>query len=81
MSSTKLFSEHFDIHEELLLRICDGDPNLFWDAKQARIDATDPTFMSNGEQINLMCATCAQETSNINAIEEYTKQSVHFGIM
>jgi hypothetical protein len=81
LSSTTLFSQHFDIHEELLLRICDGDPNLFWNAKLARIDATDPAFMSNVEQINLMCAKCAQETKNINAIEEYTKQSVHFGFI
>ena len=81
LSSAELFSKKFDIHQELLLAICDNDPNLLHNKKIAITDCKDPTFMTTEEQISMMCAEVAHQTRNHNALEEYHKKDVYFGLM
>jgi hypothetical protein len=46
LSSPKMFAEKYEIHEELLLKICDGDQNLFMNKALAKVDGNDPKFMT-----------------------------------
>lgn len=81
LSSSKLFSELYDIHEELLLKVCDGEQNLLLNPRVAKADSMNLNYMTMEEQINLMCAKCAEDTSNSNAMEEYEKKRVYFGYL
>jgi hypothetical protein len=81
LSSPKKFSQHYNIHEELLLQICDGDPNLFCNKGLALIDANDPSYMTKNEQINRMCAQVAKDSGNKYAVDEYSKVARYFGSM
>lgn len=81
MSSPKLFSERFEIHEELLLTVCDGDQSLLCNHRIAGIDATDPAFMTMEERIQLLCGKVAEDSNNKNAMEEYKKNPVYFGLL
>lgn len=79
LSSPKLFSERFEIHESLLLTVCDGDTNLLLNHKLAKEDSSNTTYMTMEERMNSMCAQVAEKTQNQNAMEEYMKKNVHFG--
>ncbi len=81
LSSAKLFSEHFEVHEELLLNICDGDENLLWNHDLAKEDSSKKMYMTMNERIHSMCADVAQQTGNKNAIQEYKKKEVYFGYL
>mmetsp|Transcript_13783 Transcript_13783/g.15501 ORF Transcript_13783/g.15501 Transcript_13783/m.15501 type:complete len:340 (-) Transcript_13783:1093-2112(-) len=79
LGSSKLFSEHFDIHEELLLKVCDEDKNLLNNLGLAKIDANDFNFMTDEERINMMCAKVSKDSKNEHAMEEYIKKPAYFG--
>ena len=81
LSSPKLFSRHFDIHEELLLRVCDGDTKLLRNDVVAKQDSTNPMYKTMDEQICTMCAEIAEEKGNANAMNEYKKNDVYFGLL
>ena len=81
LSSPRLFSKHFDVHEELLLHVCDGDNKLLCNDLVAKQDSTDPKYMTLNEQISSMCAEIAEEKGNKNALAEYRKSDVYFGYM
>jgi len=81
LSSPKLFSQHFDIHEELLLQTCDQDRSFLHNKRLAKIDSTDPSYLNNTERIELMCTSIAKETNNKYALDEYAKPDRYFGFM
>jgi len=81
LASPKLFSEKFDIHEELILTVCDDDSSLLCNHRIAGIDTNDPQYMTTEERIQLICGKVAQDSKNRYAIEEYKKRPVYFGLL
>lgn len=81
LSSTALFSEHFQVPEEKLLEACGGDSSFLCNATVAKEDSTNLTFMTNAEKMKYMCAVTAERHGNINALNEYRKPRVYFGMI
>jgi len=81
LRSPQLFSKHFDIPEEILLKACDGDSSILHNKGLARNDHKNPNFMQSEEKIEHMCATMAQKHGNKKALLEYKKPVVYFGLL
>lgn len=81
LSSTKLFSEHFQISEEKLLEACDGDPTFLFNTRVSNEDSTNLSFMTNVEKIKFMCAKIAERDGNHMALNEYRKPRIYFGML
>ena len=81
LSSPALFAKTFDVSEEVLMAVCDGDRNLFQNKRLAERDSMAIEFMTAEEQTLFLCGSVAEDTGNLKALEEYRKKKVYFGVI
>ena len=81
LSTPSLFAKKFGVKEEDVLAACDGDRNLLRNKMCAHADCHQVDFMSDEERVEFMCATIAERMKNRNAIDEYKKKKVYFGVI
>jgi len=81
MASPSLFHKKYGIDQDLLEHCCEGDSTLLLNCIVARSDATDTDYMTNEERVLQIFREVAKETNNPNAMDEYKKPNVYFGVL
>jgi len=81
MASPILFHKKYGIPLDLLEYACDTDVTLLLNSGVAIDDALDTDYMTNEERVLLIFREVAEETDNPNAMDEYEKPSIYFGVL
>jgi len=81
MASPSLFHKKYEIPIDLLEYACDSDNTLLLNSGVARDDAMNTDYLTNEERIMLLFREVAEETDNPNAMDEYEKPRIYFGVL
>lgn len=81
MSSPSLFAENYGIDEESLRNACDHDKTFLQNLKLAQEDEMNPVYLTKEERVLNVFREVAKENNNTNAMDEYKKPRVYFGVI
>jgi len=81
MASLHIFSEVYDIPIDELRDACDEDRTLLKNLEVADEDSVNPKYLTKEERVLQLFKEVAKNKNNVNAIDEYEKPTVYFGII
>lgn len=80
ISSATLFEHNYGIPEDSITNVCNGDKTLLLNHRVAKEDASKTDCLTKQERILQLFSEVSEETNNPNAMDEYKKPNIYFGV-